>query len=105
MSPPPSKLHICDFSQSPGLAKVSAGATAGKRRGAFDTQNLPARDEIPGAPTGWGHRTDLVFIWVSLLSLPRPRASPLWFQLPISQMGKLRPRAAKQLSLDCTANR
>lgn len=30
MSPPPSKLHICDFSRSPGLAKVSAGATAGK---------------------------------------------------------------------------
>lgn len=92
MRPPRSKLQIWDFSQSLGLTNVSAGTTAGEKRGgAFDTQNLPARDVIPGTPAGWGHRKELVLIWVSLLLLPRPRASSLCFQLPISQMGERRP--------------
>ena len=55
----------------------------------FSVPNCQLHREVFEDGKGWGHRTDLVFIWVSLLSLPRPRASPLWFQLPISQMGKL----------------
>lgn len=41
---------------------------------------------------------------ISLLSLPRPRASSLWFQSLIPQMAELRSRVAKQLSQDHTAS-
>lgn len=98
----PSKLQICDFSQSLAWPRCLEVPLQGKEEETSYYSNLLARDvtlepqqdgdtERPGLDPGL------------LLSLGASRASPLWFQLPISQMGELRPREAKQLSLDHTA--